>query len=259
MPSPLTKFTVKGERYRRQPAVDALIDEMAGLGRDVLAERAAIADRRNPRYLPSEVLLNFLRATRRDNRDSHFERLFRLLLARVHATLRGAVTVAQYRNAEEIRDEVASRLAILIAQDRAEGGDRLDAYEATFDRSLASLRIDVQRKLGPKRLKTDPIEDEATGEPALHVEEAAQAFLGQAREEFDDPAFRSDLAAAIDTLPDDERTVIGLLLQGVPIDAKEDGAVSIAKLLGCTEKTVRSRRDRAVIKLRRALEGEYAS
>lgn len=259
MPPPLTKTNAKGECYRRRPNVDTLIDEVAVLDRVRLLERLSITNRGDPAYLPSEVLLHVLRATRHDNRDSYFERLFRLLLKRVHASLHGAVRDTQYRNASEIRDEIASRLSTLIARDRGEAGDRLDAFEAMFDGAMATLRIDVLRKLGPQRLKTDPIEDEATGEISARVEDAASDFLGQARDNFDDPTFRSELSAAIDTLPDDEKTVIVLLLQGIPIDGKEADSVTIAKMLACCERTVRNRRDRAVDKLRRALQGEYAS
>jgi len=259
MPPPLTKTNVNGERYRRQTGVDKLIDEVDTLDRAAQLARFSITNRHDPAYLPSEVLLHAIRATRQDNRDSHFEALFRILLARVEASSRSAISTSQYRNADEIRAEIASRFATTIAQDRTQGGDRLDIFEVVFDKALAALRVDVLRKLGPERLKTDPISDANTGEPTAAVEQAAEAFLGQSREKFDDAAFRSDLAAAIDRLPDDEKTVIGLMLKGIPIDGKDLGAVTIAKLLGCTEKTVRNRRDRAIVKLRKALAGEYAT
>ncbi|SFV29457.1 sigma-70 family RNA polymerase sigma factor [Hyphomicrobium facile] len=259
MPPPLTKTNANGVRYRRQTTVDQLIDEVAMLDRAALLSRFSITNRHDPIYLPSEVLLHAIRATRQDNRDSHFEALFRILLARVESLSRNAISTSQYRNVDEIRAEIASRFATMIAQDRTQGGDRLDIFEVVFDKALAALRVDVLRKLGPERLRTEPIDDANTGEPTAAVERAAEAFLGQSREKFDDPAFRSDLVAAIDHLPNDEKTVIGLMLKGIPIDGKEPGAVTIAKLLGCTEKTVRNRRDRAIFKLRKALAGEYAS
>ena len=65
--------------------------------------------------------------------------------------------------------------------------------------------------------------------------------------------FRSKLLVAISLLPPDQRRVVELLLQEYPIDSKEAGADTIVKILGCTEKTVRNRRDRAFAKLREAL------
>lgn len=103
-----------------------------------------------------------------------------------------------------------------------------------------------------------PIDDPETGEVTAVAEDAAQQFLASTASALDDPAFRSALSAAIDNLPDDERQVIGLLLQGLPIEAKDEKAVTIARVLGCTDRTVRNRRGRAISKLRDALK-EYQS
>ena len=154
--------------------------------------------------------------------------------------------------------EVTSRLAVLIGQDHTQPSDKLDFYEIGFDGALHKLKIDCLRKLGPQRLKTAPLDDPETGEIAAPVEEAAQHFLDGAASALDDPAFRSALFAAIDGLPEDERQVVGLLLKGLPIDAKVEKTVTIARVLGCTERTVRNRRDRAIAKLRSALK-EYES
>ena len=53
-----------------------------------------------------------------------------------------------------------------------------------------------------------------------------------------------------------ERQVIELMLKGLPIDSTDGNVLTIAKAVGCTEKTVRNRRDRAIAKLRDALTEE---
>jgi len=67
-----------------------------------------------------------------------------------------------------------------------------------------------------------------------------------------------ELTAAIDCLPDDQKLVIGLLLQGFQIDSKDKNIMTIARILKCDERTVRNRRDRACKALRAILEEENA-
>jgi len=258
MPRPLTKTKADGTPYKRRANIESQIDEVAALNRDEALARFAIANRKDAGYVASEVLVHLLRATRQDNRDEHFERLFRLLMARVQSTLFAAVRDSQYRNADEIRSEIVSSLAVLIGEDHKQPSDKLDFYEIGFDGALYNLKIDWLRKLGPQRLKTNPVDDPETGEVTAEAEEAAQGFLGGVGSNLDDPAFRSALFTAIDNLPDDERQVIGLILQGLPIEAKDQNTVTIPRTLGCTDRTVRNRRGRAIAKLRDALK-EYES
>lgn len=258
MPRPLTKKKPDGTPYRRRANIESQIAEVAALDRNEVLARCAITNRKDSQYVASEVLVHLLRATRQDNRDDHFERLFRLLMVRVQSALFAAVRDSQYRNADEIRSEIVSSLAVLIGEDHTQPSDKLDFYEVGFDGALHKLKIDWLRKLGPQRLKTDPLDDPETGEVTAAAEEAAQGFLGGVGSNLDDPAFRSALFAAIDNLPDDERQVIGLILQGLPIEAKDQNTVTIPRALGCTDRTVRNRRSRAITKLRGALK-EYES
>ena len=90
------------------------------------------------------------------------------------------------------------------------------------------------------------------------VEAAAAEFLGGDQQELDDPAFRLALTRAIDRLPDDQKEVIGLILQDFQIDSKDKSVMTISSILGCDERTVRNRRDRAYKALRAILQKEYA-
>lgn len=260
MAQPLTKINkTTGKLYQRRSNVEALIDVIESLDRGSALERLAIKDRRHTDYVPSEVLVHLIRASRRDNRTDHFERLYRLLFSRIEGTLLTAIPQSQYRNADEIRMEIISHLAELITVDQKSPTEKLDIYEINFDAALHNLRVDYLRKLGPQRLKSTPLEDPESGQVDAAVEEAAQLFLGDVSNKFDDPAFRSALAAAIDALPDDERIVVGLLFQGMPIDSKDAKIVTIARTLNCRGRTVQNRRDRAFEKLRNALKSEYES
>lgn len=255
---PLTKTKPDGTRYERRPEIAALVSTLIGLDREAVVKRCAISDRKQADYVASEALLYLIRSTRTDNRDVHFERLFRLLLARVRSHLDRVVSDSQYRNADEIRTEIVSDLSGMIGLDQTQSVERLEFFEIGFDGALHNLKVDWLRKLGPQRLKTDPLDDPETGEIAAAVEEAAQDFFERSASALDDPAFRSALFAAIDELPDDERRVVGLILEGLPIDAMDESTVTIARVLGCTDRTVRNRRKRAIEKLQVALK-EYAS
>ena len=69
MVTPLRKRRLSGELYERDPKVEALIAELAVLPRDELIARAAITKRSDPRYVPSECLVYFIRASRHDNNE----------------------------------------------------------------------------------------------------------------------------------------------------------------------------------------------
>jgi hypothetical protein len=73
--TPLRKRRLSGELYERDPKIKALVTELAALSRDELIARAAIMKRSDPRYVPSECLIYFIRASHRDNREARFERL----------------------------------------------------------------------------------------------------------------------------------------------------------------------------------------
>jgi hypothetical protein len=81
--TPLRKRRLSGELYERDPKIEALIAEFVILPRDELITRAKITKRSDPGYVPSECLVYFIRASRRDNNEAWFERLYRILTERV--------------------------------------------------------------------------------------------------------------------------------------------------------------------------------
>src|SRR3954454_23117683 len=81
--TPLRKRTLDETPYKRDSKVEALLAKLELLPRAELVARCQIADRSDPGYVPSECLMHFVRATRQDNSDQHFERLYKILLSRV--------------------------------------------------------------------------------------------------------------------------------------------------------------------------------
>ena len=82
---PLRKHKSTGERYtRRSPIIDFIERSRAWPLADLL-QRAAIRDRRGSDYVPSEVLVYYLRSTKADNSDSRFVAIYNILRDRIQA------------------------------------------------------------------------------------------------------------------------------------------------------------------------------
>lgn len=260
MPTPLRKRTLEGALYRRPAHAETLLAKLELLPRAELVVRCRLTDRNDPRYVPSECLLYFVRATRQDNSDDHFERLYKILLARVMRALPNpetndgeVVRISQTRS--RIREIAFDRFTEALAADRQAYSEKLDYFEVRFDGAVANLRRDAQDTAWREENRTTTIEyDPETNEPSAEVEEATGSF--NPFENFEDNDYRSRLDAAIDTLPQEQIRIIQMLRQGFPIDSKDPDAVTIAKTLKKSEKTIRLHRDRALKALRAALRGE---
>lgn len=257
MIAPLRKKTRDGGLYVRDPKIEAKLIELGTLTRDEVVERCAIRRRDDPDYVPNECLMYLVRACRLDNSDRYFERLYKILIERVMRRLPAAQSSdgkTESLTKGKIRDAVAGRLVDLLAADRAAYSEKLDYFEVRFDGALANFRRDAQEKAWREENRTVSLEfDEETGEPSPEVERAAGSFDPLNSPESQETDYRSRLDAAIDALPVEQIRIIQMLRQGIPIDSKEEGAVTIAKTLGRTEKTIRSKRDKAFATLRAAM------
>ena len=83
MKAPLIRTRLDGRLYQRPEKVEALLEVLEALPRSDILARCTIRDRSHPDYVPSECLLYFVRVSRSDNSNDHFERLYKILTARV--------------------------------------------------------------------------------------------------------------------------------------------------------------------------------
>ncbi|MDA9451088.1 hypothetical protein XI01_30930 [Bradyrhizobium sp. CCBAU 21360] len=261
MPVPLRKTVPDGTLYQRRLDVEKRLDGLLQLSRSELGDRCKINDPGDPDYLPPECLLHLVRTCRSDNSDRFFEMTFRALRQRLLARLPNpdiagqadGKALASQRNLK-IREYVMDRFMTMLMTDRAGYDDRLDYFEVNFDGAIATLRLDGRKKAFREEKRSEPMTyDDETTELNAEIEEAAAAQNPLSDSKLDDPAYRSRLYAAIDSLPDDQRRVIDLLLRGYQIDSKEPGVQTIAQIIGCVEQTVRNRRNRAYVAIRRML------
>jgi hypothetical protein len=250
-----------GTPYTRPPEIEAWLEKLEAVEPTARLRQFEGVSRRRPEYVPTEVLVHFLRRAWAAGECAHFEKIFRILLSRVEQSLNSAISDARMDGAAEIRDEVRGRFLELITKDCNEKPDLMDFFEIRFDKALVAIRTSVLRKMGPSTVKTVPLShpaDDDDSEISEEVETAAAEFLGGNPSKLDDPAFRSALAAAIDGLPADQKRVICLILEGFPIDSKEQDVMAIAQILQCDERTVRNRRNRACKALKAILQVENA-
>lgn len=260
MPVALKRKDKDGSPYQRLPENEAWIAKLEAVDAAARLLQFDGVSKKRPEYVPTEALLYFLRRAWADGAKGQFEKIFRILLKRLDRSLNSAISDARMEGAEEIRDEIRSRFVVLLTKDCKSHPGLLDFFEVRFDKAVVALRTSVLRRIGPatRKIKTVPLGSEENDGPEIsaEVEVALEEFLNGDPQKIDDPAFRLVLFAAIDRLPEDQKQVIGLLLKGIPIDAKEQDVMTIARILQCDERTVRNRKVRACKALKAILEKE---
>ncbi len=256
MPEPLKSRDKHEAPFTRPPEIEACLVRLESADAATRLKAFAVASRKSSGYVPSEALTYFLRRANTTGAKDEFKQIFGLLMKRVGQSLFATVSDSRMAGAQDIREEVMGRFAERIAKDCNGRFAMLDFFEVRFDLAFARFRKTVLRQIGPASVLTMPLStDGDEGQDiSREVEEAAADFLGGDPQKIDDPAFRLELDAAIDALPDDQRRVVGLLRQGFQIDSKDPNIMTIAKMLKCDERTVRNRRDRAFKTLRSVLQ-----
>lgn len=254
---PLRKRTRDGKLYKRDGEIEAKLVELASLSRDDLVAQCKIERCDDPSYIPSECLLHFVRASRKDDSDAYFEQLYKSLAERVLRRLpkaenAGGETLSLTRS--QIWEKAFDRFVTLLAEDRLVYCEKLDFFEVRFDLAVAKLRSDAQQSAWREENRSTTLEyDNETGELSVEVEQAAGSFDPFDNSDLDSEAYRFRLDAAIDNLPLLQRRIIEMIRQGIPIESKDSDAMSIAKALNKSEKTIRTHRDKAYAALRTAL------
>lgn len=246
------------EPYTRRTHVEALLSQMESLSRSEIVERARIRDATDLKFMPAECVLHFARASRHDNSEEYFERLFKVLYERLISGLPrvesgGSAGVDQ--TAERIRDHALGRFLEMLATDRDGYDERLDYFEVSFNAGLANLRKDAMAPALRDLKRSAPIEyDAETGELSAEVERARGAFDPFDPAKSNDEDYRMRLDAAIDALPEEQIRIITMIAHGIPIESKMNDRPSISTILGRSEKTIRIHRDKAYESLRTALQ-----
>ena len=259
---PLKKSTKDGEPYYRRDEIEALLKELNPLAADDLVARLTCPE--NPD--PFEVLMYYLRHSDIGLTEKYLKPIFIAFHNRLESALCKQIPDSRYTQADSIRNEITDQLYEMIAQDRNSQNDRMYYWEVNFNHALERFRQDVLRRVGPARatdplINYDPLMRGDEEEISTEVESAAENFFNSNTSLLDNESFRLCLMDAINRLPEDERRVVGLFLQGMQTDSLDPKVMTIAKALACSDKTVRNRLKRAYERLRTQLqtEGYYES
>lgn len=265
--APLRKKTLEGELYCRPKEVESSIAALSRLPAEKVVERSRIRDSKDNDYVRTECLLHFVRhSTFGHDKNASFD-LFAALLDRVEQSAVPELTRRNRRSDSEpesmllveVREAIIEKFQDMLCADQTEYEVRLDFFECRFNSALAALRLDKREEVGRKHKRSKRIAmDEVSNEPSIEVEEAYARLREPQNAESSDFLYRLKVQAAINSLPAEERQVIELLDRGLPIESQDDQVLSIVKVVGCVEKTVRNRRDRAIRKLLDAVKEENA-
>ncbi|MER9316376.1 DNA-binding response regulator [Mesorhizobium sp. M0659] len=246
MIAPLTKRKKKdGTVYERPEHIERLLRDLQGLPRDQLFERSLIRDRSNPLHVPSECLVHFLRASRCDNSEAWFERLYKTLLDRVSRAIPGSDRPGNTTSLTRarIREKAIDRFIELVSQDRKSPGDHMDFFEVRFDLGIKRLRLDAQEQAWRDENRSVGLDDVDTA----MENDSGTVVVDRLAEDFSsDPLFRRKLYAAIGTLPPEQSRTMHLLLQGWLTHSSDPEIMTIAKALNCSDRSVRNYKERAL-------------
>jgi DNA-directed RNA polymerase specialized sigma24 family protein len=244
--------------------VEQQISKLKSFTAEEIREFAEIEAPDDPNYILSESLLYLLRHSE-DELDNHTSMIiFKTLRARVlKATptparrLSGSTKLGISSRDVTIQEKVLDKFQELLCEDRGEYAEQLDFFEIRFNQAVARLRHTAHRGQMREERRFRSLEAEASSaEQSPIVQRALAALTYRVDHETMDFLFRSNVYMAISSLPPSERRVVELLLEGMLIDSKDPNEMTIAKVLGCTGRTVQNRRDRAFESIRSALRQE---
>lgn len=257
MVTALKKQKPDKSRYRRPAKIEALLFTLESLSRDELLARAQIRARDDAGYISTECLIYFVRTSRTDNSDAWFERLYKILSARVLRALPTADAAdgaSRSLTRERIREKVYGRFVEMLAGDRQVYDERLDFFEIRFDMALKRLRQDAQRQAWRDESRSQPLSyEDDSGELSPEIDQAAGSTNPFEGMEMDDESFRLRLDAAIEALPPEQSRTIQMLMLGYQSHSEDPNVITICTVLKKTPKTIWNYRDRAMKTLRRVL------
>ena len=264
MIAPLRMQDPAGKLYRRPPEIEESLAALSQLTAADAVHRSRIEDTDDPDYVPSECLLHFVRQASFANDQNAFRELFMILNKRVHRAVpvfarrvTGLDKPAVKASDLEIQELVVSAFHKMLCADRVAYNERLDYFEIRFNSAIVRLRATARRTVQRVESRQEPMAYKGeTNITSGEIELQLAKLKTPAAVENVDFLYRSKLQAAISSLPADERRVIELLQNDMLIDSIDDTVDTIVKALGCSEKTVRNRRDRAYARLYDALHQE---
>nr|WP_312379159.1 sigma-70 family RNA polymerase sigma factor [Delftia acidovorans] len=253
MSRPLRKLKLDGTPYFRRDKIEAEIQALAEIGAAELERRVRLWHPTEPGFVSPEALLYFVRNA---PGGAHRDKLTESLLSRVARRVRSVASTdgkTVSLTGMNIREDVRDHFVDLLLSDRKQYDDRLDYYEANFNGAVAADRRDANDRHWKHENRTAELETE-DGEVSAQVESAVGDYDPFDADELDKKNYRLLLDEAIDSLPEFQRRIVVMWRQDIPIESSDPSVESISKVLGKSEKTIRTHRDKAFASLKLRLE-----
>ncbi|WP_244144419.1 RNA polymerase sigma factor [Paraburkholderia tropica] len=234
--------------------MEAEIAELEQLGPSELLARCQSRPKSAVGFVSPEAILYFVRTI--DPANHHHELLLNILISRTMRLLpksdgTGGTTVDIGRLS--IRDRVLDAFVDLLLADQTEYDERLDYFEINFNGAMAKDRLDASAQVWTESNRSEALENEDE-EITAEVESAVEHYDPFDPDELDKKDYRRMLDGAIDALPPLQSQIVEMLRQEIPITSGDPSILTISRVLGKAEKTIRNQRDRAFATLRRRLE-----
>ena len=249
----LRKLKLDGTPYFRRDMVESEIQNRADVSAAELERRAGLWSSGEPGFISPEALLYFVRnAVPGPYREKLTEKLLGRVASRVRPITNSSGDTVSLTGMN-IREEVVDHFVDLLLSDRNEYEERLDYYEVNFNAAIAADRHDANVRHWKHENRNEELETE-DGEVTAQVESAVGSYDPFESDEFDNKDYRLLLDDAIDRLPELQRRIVVMWRQDIPIESNDPSVESISKVLGKSEKTIRTHRDKAFASLKRCLE-----
>jgi len=257
IPSLQKIYAKTGKPYNRYRSNEAVLLQLLALSREEMVLRCEHEEENDSDFVPSECLVHLVRSFRDDPANPHFERIYKALMKRILQRLPQAKSPDEkklYLKESRIQEGVIDSFQELLALDRTNYEERLDYWEVAFGSALKRLKVTVQDKVWRETSRSVPLENQETGEIRTEVSEAAETSDPFNPEELLKKDYRQQLCAAIDRLTPEHRRIVKMYLEGFPANSSDPNTMSIAKALKVSDKTARTRRQDALVALKRAVE-----
>ena len=250
-----------GVTYTRPKKIEDRLNQLDVLPESQQVQQCRISSVDDGDFVPPECVMYLVRSRRNlPPNDETFKALYEILIKRVLSQLpktEQETYTKQITTAVEVREQVVGKFSILMAEDRVEYYDRLDLFEARFAFSIARLRKTAREAaFNHKNRQASLAVLEISGEMSEREDKQLEICDSINFDDLEDKNYRTRYLEAIVHLPDDLRTVIELVRQGVPFESEDPSIASISEIVGRTPKTARKYRDEAFAILKSMLSEE---